>query len=151
MQQNETQQSVLSTVQQEMASRRSKIGSGLNRQDSRLSVKTLIESIENNKVSNEKSFAVDNGTDYNSFDTIIFIYYSYLNIASTIFQFSALQPKVEETESHYSSTSSLNSATPEISSNNMLPPLGNAVAAGAEWSENVSTSKYLCMYAYILN
>ncbi|XP_004519187.1 cytospin-A isoform X2 [Ceratitis capitata] len=95
MQQNETQQSVLSTVQQEMASRRSKIGSGLNRQDSRLSVKTLIESIENNK------------------------------------------PKVEETESHYSSTSSLNSATPEISSNNMLPPLGNAVAAGAEWSENV--------------
>lgn len=50
MQQNETQQSVLTTVQQEMASRRSKIGSSLNRQDSRLSVKTLIESIENNKV-----------------------------------------------------------------------------------------------------
>lgn len=47
-QQTETQQSVLSTVQQEMASRRSKIGS-FSRQDSRLSVKTLIESIENNK------------------------------------------------------------------------------------------------------
>lgn len=47
-QQNETQQSVLSTVQQEMASRRSKLGS-FSRQDSRLSVKTLIESIENNK------------------------------------------------------------------------------------------------------
>uniref|UniRef100_T1PFR9 Calponin-like protein n=1 Tax=Musca domestica TaxID=7370 RepID=T1PFR9_MUSDO len=47
-QQTETQQSVLSTVQQEMASRRSKVGS-FSRQDSRLSVKTLIESIENNK------------------------------------------------------------------------------------------------------
>ncbi|XP_037822637.1 cytospin-A-like isoform X1 [Lucilia sericata] len=47
-QQTETQQSVLTTVQQEMASRRSKIGS-FSRQDSRLSVKTLIESIENNK------------------------------------------------------------------------------------------------------
>ncbi|XP_037935339.1 cytospin-A [Teleopsis dalmanni] len=50
LQQNETQQSVLSTVQQEMASRRNKVGI-LNRQDSRLSVKTLIESIENNKQS----------------------------------------------------------------------------------------------------
>ncbi|XP_061395363.1 cytospin-A [Musca vetustissima] len=47
-QQTETQQSVLSSVQQEMASRRSKAGS-FSRQDSRLSVKTLIESIENNK------------------------------------------------------------------------------------------------------
>ncbi|TMW49933.1 hypothetical protein DOY81_004972 [Sarcophaga bullata] len=47
-QQTETQQSVLTTVQQEMASRRTKIGS-FSRQDSRLSVKTLIESIENNK------------------------------------------------------------------------------------------------------
>ncbi|XP_013099891.1 cytospin-A [Stomoxys calcitrans] len=50
-QQTETQQSVyntVSTVQQEMASRRSKVGS-FSRQDSRLSVKTLIESIENNK------------------------------------------------------------------------------------------------------
>lgn len=47
LQQTETQQSVLSTVQQEMASRRSKLG--FSRQDSRLSVKTLIESIENNK------------------------------------------------------------------------------------------------------
>lgn len=48
MQQNETQQSVLSTVQQEMASRRNKI-SCLTKQDSRLSVKSLIETIENNK------------------------------------------------------------------------------------------------------
>lgn len=47
LQQTETQQSVMSTVQQEMASRRSKLG--FSRQDSRLSVKTLIESIENNK------------------------------------------------------------------------------------------------------
>nr|XP_036215235.1 cytospin-A isoform X1 [Bactrocera oleae]XP_036215236.1 cytospin-A isoform X1 [Bactrocera oleae]XP_036215237.1 cytospin-A isoform X1 [Bactrocera oleae] len=94
MQQNETQQSVLTTVQQEMASRRSKIGSSLNRQDSRLSVKTLIESIENNK------------------------------------------PKVEETESHYSSTSSLNSATPEITSNLLPPVIGNN-AANNDWTENV--------------
>ncbi|XP_055907766.1 cytospin-A [Eupeodes corollae] len=42
-----TQQSLLTTVQQEMASRRSKIS--LSKQDSRLSVKTLIETIENNK------------------------------------------------------------------------------------------------------
>lgn len=41
----ETQQSVISSVQQEMAVRRQKVG--LNRQDSRLSVKSLIESIEN--------------------------------------------------------------------------------------------------------
>ena len=47
MQQTETQQSVLSSVQQEMASRRSKLA--VNRQDSRLSVKSLIETIENNK------------------------------------------------------------------------------------------------------
>nr|XP_036215252.1 cytospin-A isoform X4 [Bactrocera oleae]XP_036215254.1 cytospin-A isoform X4 [Bactrocera oleae]XP_036215255.1 cytospin-A isoform X4 [Bactrocera oleae] len=97
MQQNETQQSVLTTVQQEMASRRSKIGSSLNRQDSRLSVKTLIESIENNK------------------------------------------PKVEETESHYSSTSSLNSATPEITSNLLPPVIGNN-AANNDWTENSTTT-----------
>lgn len=48
-QQNETQQSVLSTVQQEMASRRNKLANNFTRQDSRLSVKTLIETIENNK------------------------------------------------------------------------------------------------------
>lgn len=55
MQQTETQQSVLSSVQQEMASRRSKLS--FSRQDSRLSVKTLIESIENNKqVSESMSF-----------------------------------------------------------------------------------------------
>ncbi|XP_036338823.1 cytospin-A [Rhagoletis pomonella] len=94
MQQNETQQSVLSTVQQEMASRRSKIGSSLNRQDSRLSVKTLIESIENNK------------------------------------------PKVEEAESHYSSTSSLNSAAPDITSN-LLPTAGNTGVTNTDWSENI--------------
>ncbi|XP_039962506.1 cytospin-A isoform X2 [Bactrocera neohumeralis] len=94
MQQNETQQSVLTTVQQEMASRRSKIGSSLNRQDSRLSVKTLIESIENNK------------------------------------------PKVEETESHYSSTSSLNSATPEITGNLLPPVIGNNTTNN-DWTENV--------------
>jgi len=49
MQQSETPQSVLSTVQREMemATRRSKLS--FSRQDSRLSVKTLIESIENNK------------------------------------------------------------------------------------------------------
>ncbi|XP_036215238.2 cytospin-A isoform X2 [Bactrocera oleae] len=97
MQQNETQQSVLTTVQQEMASRRSKIGSSLNRQDSRLSVKTLIESIENNK------------------------------------------PKVEETESHYSSTSSLNSATPEITSNLLPPVIGNNAAIN-DWTENSTTT-----------
>ncbi|XP_067635848.1 cytospin-A isoform X2 [Eurosta solidaginis] len=94
MQQNETQQSVLSTVQQEMASRRSKIGSSLNRQDSRLSVKTLIESIENNK------------------------------------------PKVEEAESHYSSTSSLNSGAPDGTSN-LLPSIVGNNATTNDWSENV--------------
>lgn len=40
----ETQQSVLTSVQQEMAARRK---ANLSRQDSRLSVKCLIESIEN--------------------------------------------------------------------------------------------------------
>ncbi|XP_055389168.1 cytospin-A-like isoform X7 [Condylostylus longicornis] len=39
------QQSLLTTVQQEMAARRQKVG--ISRQDSRLSVKSLIESIEN--------------------------------------------------------------------------------------------------------
>ncbi|XP_053952097.1 cytospin-A isoform X1 [Anastrepha ludens] len=94
MQQNETQQSVLTTVQQEMASRRSKVGSSLNRQDSRLSVKTLIESIENNK------------------------------------------PKVEETESHYSSTSSLNSSAPDIT-NYLAPTTVSNNVTNNDWSENV--------------
>lgn len=40
----ETQQSVLTSVQQEMAARRK---ANISRQDSRLSVKCLIESIEN--------------------------------------------------------------------------------------------------------
>ncbi|XP_055389161.1 putative mediator of RNA polymerase II transcription subunit 26 isoform X2 [Condylostylus longicornis] len=44
------QQSLLTTVQQEMAARRQKVG--ISRQDSRLSVKSLIESIENTKSSN---------------------------------------------------------------------------------------------------
>ncbi|XP_030566203.1 cytospin-A isoform X2 [Drosophila novamexicana] len=81
MQQTETQQSVLSSVQQEMASRRSKLS--FSRQDSRLSVKTLIESIENNKQ----------------------------------------QGKSDETESHYSSTSSLNSGTPETGNTPIILPV----------------------------
>ncbi|XP_055855346.1 cytospin-A [Episyrphus balteatus] len=82
-----TQQSLLTTVQQEMASRRSKIS--LSKQDSRLSVKTLIETIENNK-----------------------------------------QTKSEESESRYSSNSSLNSGTSELThgTNPNIP---------SDWSENV--------------
>jgi len=49
------QQSVLSTVHLEIASRRNKIGN-FNRQDSRLSVKSLIETIENNKAQVQVSF-----------------------------------------------------------------------------------------------
>ncbi|XP_037916870.1 cytospin-A-like isoform X3 [Hermetia illucens] len=43
----DAQTSLLNTVQQEMAARRQKVGGGISRQDSRLSVKSLIESIEN--------------------------------------------------------------------------------------------------------
>lgn len=85
-----TQQSLLSTVQQEMASRRSKIS--LSKQDSRLSVKTLIETIENNK-----------------------------------------QTKSEESESRYSSNSSLNSGTTEL-------PHGTNTNIPSDWSENVRIS-----------
>lgn len=93
-QQNETQQSVLSTVQQEMASRRSKLGS-FSRQDSRLSVKTLIESIENNK-----------------------------------------QTKTEEpTESRYSSSSSLNSGTPDATPGSITTNNSNNTN---EWTESVN-------------
>uniref|UniRef100_A0A1A9UUB4 Calponin-homology (CH) domain-containing protein n=1 Tax=Glossina austeni TaxID=7395 RepID=A0A1A9UUB4_GLOAU len=94
-QQNETQQSVLSTVQQEMASRRSKLGS-FSRQDSRLSVKTLIESIENNK-----------------------------------------QTKTEEpTESRYSSSSSLNSGTPDATPGSITT--NNNSNNTNEWTESVN-------------
>ncbi|KAL7744806.1 hypothetical protein ACLKA6_007100 [Drosophila palustris] len=89
LQQTETQQSVLSTVQQEMASRRSKLS--FSRQDSRLSVKTLIESIENNKQ----------------------------------------QGKTDETESHYSSTSSLNSGTPETGHTPIILPVSS------DWHESL--------------
>ncbi|XP_034103360.1 cytospin-A isoform X2 [Drosophila albomicans] len=89
LQQTETQQSVLSTVQQEMASRRSKLS--FSRQDSRLSVKTLIESIENNKP----------------------------------------QGKADETESHYSSTSSLNSGTPEAGHTPIILPVSS------DWHESL--------------
>ncbi|XP_020802917.1 cytospin-A isoform X2 [Drosophila serrata] len=91
LQQSETPQSVLSTVQREMelATRRSKLS--FSRQDSRLSVKTLIESIENNKP----------------------------------------QGKADEAESHYSSTSSLNSGTPELGNTPIiLPP-------SSDWHESL--------------
>nr|XP_017024250.1 cytospin-A isoform X3 [Drosophila kikkawai] len=90
LQQSETPQSVLSTVQREMelATRRSKLS--FSRQDSRLSVKTLIESIENNKPG-----------------------------------------KADEAESHYSSTSSLNSGTPELGNTPIiLPP-------SSDWHESL--------------
>ncbi|XP_017048142.1 cytospin-A isoform X3 [Drosophila ficusphila] len=87
----ETPQSVLSTVQREMemATRRSKLS--FSRQDSRLSVKTLIESIENNKA----------------------------------------QGKADEAESHYSSTSSLNSGTPELGTTPIIFP------PSSDWHESL--------------
>ncbi|KAH8240259.1 hypothetical protein KR026_001241 [Drosophila bipectinata] len=91
LQPSETPQSVLSTVQREMemATRRNKMN--FSRQDSRLSVKTLIESIENNKT----------------------------------------QAKADEAESHYSSTSSLNSGTPELGHTPIiLPP-------SSDWHESL--------------
>ncbi|XP_017109616.2 cytospin-A isoform X2 [Drosophila bipectinata] len=90
LQPSETPQSVLSTVQREMemATRRNKMN--FSRQDSRLSVKTLIESIENNKTA-----------------------------------------KADEAESHYSSTSSLNSGTPELGHTPIiLPP-------SSDWHESL--------------
>ncbi|XP_068157207.1 cytospin-A isoform X2 [Drosophila tropicalis] len=86
----ETQQSVMSTVQLEMASRR---GSkhNFNRQDSRLSVKTLIESIENNKPGKSS----------------------------------------DDVESRYSSTSSLNSGTPEMGNTPIILP------ASSDWHESL--------------
>nr|CAA20895.1 EG:118B3.2 [Drosophila melanogaster] len=91
MQQSETPQSVLSTVQREMemATRRSKLS--FSRQDSRLSVKTLIESIENNKA----------------------------------------QGKADESESHYSSTSSLNSGTPDLGTTPIIFP------PSSDWHESI--------------
>ncbi|XP_033172454.1 cytospin-A isoform X1 [Drosophila mauritiana] len=91
MQQSETPQSVLSTVQREMemATRRSKLS--FSRQDSRLSVKTLIESIENNKA----------------------------------------QGKTDESESHYSSTSSLNSGTPDLGTTPIIFP------PSSDWHESI--------------
>ncbi|XP_032582571.1 cytospin-A isoform X2 [Drosophila sechellia] len=90
MQQSETPQSVLSTVQREMemATRRSKLS--FSRQDSRLSVKTLIESIENNKAG-----------------------------------------KTDESESHYSSTSSLNSGTPDLGTTPIIFP------PSSDWHESI--------------
>ncbi|XP_034659241.1 cytospin-A isoform X1 [Drosophila subobscura] len=64
---SETPQSVLSTVQLEMATRRSKLS--FSRQDSRLSVKTLIESIENNKAQGKSDEAESNYSSNSSLNS----------------------------------------------------------------------------------
>jgi len=98
----------------EMATRRSKLS--FSRQDSRLSVKTLIESIENNKAVSplldqfhEKSFS-----------------------ELQRFCFLQQQGKADEAESHYSSTSSLNSGTPELGTTPIIFP------PSSDWHESVS-------------
>lgn len=115
LQQTETQQSVLTSVQQEMASRRSKLS--FSRQDSRLSVKTLIESIENNKQV-ELMLNTHNVQPLFANASLIII----------ILQ----QGKTDETESHYSSTSSLNSGTPEAGNTPIILP------GSSDWHESVS-------------
>lgn len=110
----------MSTVQQEMASRRSKLG--FSRQDSRLSVKTLIESIENNKQVSKLHMFPAHITQY------IIHSHRYLNL----YQLEEQQGKADETESHYSSTSSLNSGTPETGNTPIILP------GSSDWHESVS-------------